>query len=183
MLAQGQSSSAKRGGLAVVSSRLIFLKQTKETPWGIEPLLYWLVRSLSFPWNNLPTLLLLNTSLYPLELCSIISQRIYSLKFLTQHSFHNLPYQKPVIHSPCSPLVEAAGSLTCYIGYARVLLSPTPQLSDPSSSSHLQTCFSFETSANSLDYLLSFLVTVTPSLVEDFGNGFQSSSPPRLRSP
>ena len=30
MLAQGQSSSAKRGGLAVVSSRLIFLKKKKK---------------------------------------------------------------------------------------------------------------------------------------------------------
>ena len=29
MLAQGQSSSAKRGGLAAVSSRLIFLKKKK----------------------------------------------------------------------------------------------------------------------------------------------------------
>lgn len=31
MLAQGQSSSAKRGGLAAVSSGLIFLKKTKHT--------------------------------------------------------------------------------------------------------------------------------------------------------
>ena len=31
MLAQGQYSSAKRGGLAVVSSGLIFLKKTKNT--------------------------------------------------------------------------------------------------------------------------------------------------------
>ena len=30
MLAQGQSSSAKRGGLATVSSRLIFLKKKKK---------------------------------------------------------------------------------------------------------------------------------------------------------
>ena len=38
MLAQGQSSSAKRGGLAVVSSGLIFLRKKKNdeqiTNWG-----------------------------------------------------------------------------------------------------------------------------------------------------
>ena len=35
MLAQGQSSSAKRGGLAVVSSGLIFLKK-KKSPSYVE---------------------------------------------------------------------------------------------------------------------------------------------------
>ena len=33
MLAQGQSSSAKRGGLAAVSSGLIFLKEKKPKHW------------------------------------------------------------------------------------------------------------------------------------------------------
>ena len=33
MLAQGQSSSAKKGGLAAISSGLIFLKKKKEVWW------------------------------------------------------------------------------------------------------------------------------------------------------
>ena len=36
MLAQGQSSSAKRGGLAVVSSGLIYLKKKKKLFWGFK---------------------------------------------------------------------------------------------------------------------------------------------------
>ena len=43
MLAQGQASSAKRGGLAVVSSGLIFLKKTpKTTAEGAGPVAEWL---------------------------------------------------------------------------------------------------------------------------------------------
>ena len=36
MLARGQSSSAKRGGLAVVSSGLIFLKKIKNKIQGLD---------------------------------------------------------------------------------------------------------------------------------------------------
>ena len=36
MLAQGQSSSAKRGGLAVVSSGLIFLKKKEEIKFHVK---------------------------------------------------------------------------------------------------------------------------------------------------
>ena len=35
MLAQGQSSSAKRGGLAAVSSGLIFLTHTQKVPFHL----------------------------------------------------------------------------------------------------------------------------------------------------
>ena len=43
MLAQGQSSSAKRGGLAAVSSGLIFLKKTKKNlSYGGSPMAEWL---------------------------------------------------------------------------------------------------------------------------------------------
>lgn len=69
---------------------------------------FWTVILFSFPRANLLTLLstLSCTLCNP---CSIISQLIYFVKFLTQHAFQNLPYRKPVIHRGHCSLQPSGG--------------------------------------------------------------------------
>ena len=83
MLAQGQSSSAKRGGLAAVSSALIFLKEKKKSPTSPKYIiqchfkLIFLYNTLHLRQNSASLYILL----YTWRLQKILLFRIFNLLF------------------------------------------------------------------------------------------------------